>query len=791
MGNLNIGFCYIRTKSETREYMLHLKSYVGSIVLAALLLQGCGSSSDETATQTNDSTQDVQTAATITALSDTIGSLDGTEDDAEIKATFDELKLKLSAPESSTTATAMQTAGLLDSVKDGLVNLLDSNLGNTVTSATFDVVLNSEGVTVVMLDLARGSHTITKIMIDALEADWSLTTKMIPMLQTNKEFGEKFAALAYEEPDMARFFFSRVDAPMYGALADAMLLSNDDAVHDESVEHSTTQYMGLLMSMYATEYFVPHKSGANKITDTTGSENIIYAQNDVNGNLATDDNFVNVLFDTKEVVTYDGNVTFTGHGDGTELTNEKFFYALFKTPDSTNSFIAAMDQLPESTTVQLMDNIFLGINEFADTNDSTQGHLNIISIGSAMYDGIYGKDGSTAYGLGNYTGAFFGFAGLIPANKFIPYGKAFISAGYQYAGFHGINVWSGVGQAAQTVWNNYTTPDAPADENLAPSAPARTAGLGLVASPWYTDVKTLLITAYANFNITIDWAALYSSLVDSDKSIVTEVTNQFQNLKDDGGIALSTIIDGRDEDNATAYPTTITNSVLTADDNDVVYGFHGLIELAVREDMVNTGISADMAEAEGNFTLPLFGELTWSYAYGTAKDGVKAYVANIDADWIADLSTNTLVRDYFYPSADNVYIPSWMLAIDWLTVPSNYSNASIADLDFDFNSGYLDIYTLSTNGNLLNEIDITVAAGVIKTVTMEKVLMGDDSIIVVGAADTNIDGLHVYKIRVVSPEDTEAVLAYLASLGNTALNAIGIDTSNTADVDTTVVATVE
>ena len=770
--------------------MSHLKSYVGSIVLAALLLQGCGSSSDEsTATQTNDSAQDVKTAATISALTDTVATLDATSTQDEVDTAFRALKLELSAPESSTTATAMQTAGLLDSVKDGLVNLLDSNLGNTVTSATFDVVLNSEGVTVVMLDLARGSHTITKIMIDALEADWSLTTKMIPMLQTNKEFGEKFAALAYEEPDMARFFFSRVDAPMYGALADAMLLSNDDAVHDESVEHSTTQYMGLLMSMYATEYFVPHKSGANKITDTTGSEDVRYAQNDANGDLATDDNFVNVLFDTKEVVTYDGNATFTGHGDGTELTNEKFFYALFKTPDSTNSFIAAMDQLPEATTVQLMDNIFLGINEFSDTNDTTQGHLNIISIGSAMYDGMYGKDGSTAYGLGNYTGAFFGFAGLIPANKFIPYGKAFISAGYQYAGFHGINVWSGVGQAAQTVWNNYTTPDTPADENVAASAPARTAGLGLIASPWYTDLKTLLLSAYDNFDITVDWVALYDSLVDSEKSIVTEITNQFQNLKDEGNVAYNTLIDGRDDNNVTAYPTVITNSVLTADDNDVVYGFHGLIELAVREDMVNTGISADMAEAEGNFTLPLFGNLTMAFAYNTAKDGVKAYASNIDAEWIADLSTNTLVRDYFYPSADNVYIPSWMLAIDWLTVPANYANASIADLDFDFNSGYLDIYTLSTNGNLLNEIDITVAAGVIKPITMEKVLMGDDSIIVVGAADTNIDGLHVYKIRVVSPEDTEAVLAYLATLGDSALNAIGIDTSNTADVDTTVAAT--
>jgi len=773
--------------------MLHLKSYVGSIVLAGLLLQGCGSDTTEsTATSSTVETlsaADAQTAATLTALTDTVNSFDGTESDAEIKATFDALKIKLlTAQNDTTTATAIQSAGILtgltDTLTNGLVNALDTSVGDAVTTATFDVVLNSEGVTVAMIDLARGSETLSEIMVNSIEADWSLAEKMCPMLRDSTEFGEKFTALAEEQDVVGRFFFERIDANMYGCLTDAMLLSNNDAVHDESVTHSTNGYMGLLMDRYATDYFVTPDSTTTGLT-AGGAET-----SDVRRN----DKFVSLLLDTGALVDYNATTKiFTGHGDGNELINEKFFYSLFKTPVTTEYFVSAMDKVKDAdaenntaTLTMLMDNIFLGTPNGTGETDTTQGYLNIIAIGSAMYDGIYGEADENGvrtgdYGFASYSGAFIGFAGLIPGDRYIPYGKAFINAGYEYAKYHGIGVWDGVSEAAQTVWNNFTTTDA-----TAAASAARSGGNGL-SSDWYGDIRTLLYTAYDNFEVSINWLALYDSVINSDKSIVTEITEQLNGLQDEGNKAYRTVIDGRDENNNTVYPTTITNSILTADDNNIVYGFHGLLELAIREDMVNTGLSADMTEAENNFSLPLFGDITMSFAYNTAKDGVKAYVSNIDADWIADLSTNTLIRDYFYPSADNVYLPNWLLAIDWLTVPSNYTNSSVAnyDLSFDFNSGYLDIYVVTTNADLLNSIDLPTAVDPLKTITMTKVDMGTDTIIVVDENGLNADGLNVYKIRVVSPEDVEAVLAYFGGLQDSALSAIGIDSSNAANVDTT------
>ena len=758
--------------------MTHLKSYVGSIVLAGLLLQGCGGSDDAAAITPAIEKEaiDVKTQASINIINNSFAGLDASSSDAEVAAASRAAKLALSAPTSS--ILAPQRSALTDKLKNGLEKLFDTSVGQKVTSAAFDVVLNSDGVTVVMLDAARKSHTITKVMIDALDADWSLTKKMIPMLQNNKEFGEKFAALAYEEPDMARFFFSRVDGPMYNALADAMLLSNDDANHHESVEHSTNAYMGILMGMYATEYFVPFSSGSHKVTLKAAvaedghkkDESVKYAKNDAAGTLATDDNFVNLLADTKEVVVYDGNDTFTGHGDGNELINEKFFYSLFKTPGSTDSFVNAMDKLDQATVTELMDNIFLG--QGPDANDTYQGYLNIISIGSAMYDGIYGEKNAetgtreNGYGFGSYTGAFIGFAGLIEANRFVTYGKAFMNAGYEYAGMHGVDVWDeaiAAGTAAgQDIWDSYN-----ADTN-ASNAPARSAGAGIIGSNWYLDTLELVVTAWDGVSL----GDLGNNLLDPDVDF-------FAALTDTGYKAYNTVLDGRDSEGNALYPTLITHPIAA---NETVYGFHGLLELAIREDMVNTGFSTDMAEAEGNFTLPPFSELTMEFAYNTAYDGAAAYITNIDATWFKDLSTNDLVREYFYPAADNVYIPSWMLAIDWLATPAAYTESNLAATDFDFNAGFFDVYVTSTNDALFTT---TIDASALTDINITKVDMGTDSIIAVDESGTDMDGLYVYKIRVVSPADLDAVLKLLSGYADSALTAVGLDSSSAANVDTT------
>jgi len=832
------------TDSKPRNYMLHLKSYVGSIVLAALLLQGCGSSSDsETTTDTAAATAAVETFDATTsflsssALSDEekaqvtsdltlkMAALDASNE--QMKTFVDSLIAKqetitnrkeayeaiAKAMTSNTTDAAaapeLHTASILstitdpvtDLVTDGIVDLLDTSVGNEITAATFDVVLNSEGVTVVMIDAARASETMAEIMVDALEADWSLTDKMCPMLQENVEFGEKFTALAEESDLVGRFFFERIDAPMYACLADAMILSNDDedAVNnrdygDYAVKYSTNGYMALLMDRYATDYFIA----------PTGSTEVRRA-----------DKFVSLLLDTGLAADYNAtSKTFENHGDGNELTNEKFFYALFKTPNTTAQFISAMEKIDEDVKVMLMDNIFLGTQENG-TSDTMQGYLNIIAIGSSMYDGIYGtKDENgvrqNAFGFGAYTADFINFALLIPMDRYVSYGKAFVNAGYQYAAFHGIDVWAGVSDTVKAAWNAYTS-DTTADTNTttATNAPARSAGLGITESDWTGDIKDLFVSAWGR----VDYIDLYDAFKDENSSVWTE-------LSDQANAAYHTVIDGRD-DNGTLvkeWSTEIHNDLNVFDDE--VYGFHGLIELATQEDIYyatcgnrstnyigvtevcENNESYTMENAKAAFTLPPFADLTWSYVYGTAKDGATAYVSdNINADWFADLSDNDLVRQYFYPSADNVYIPNWMLSINWLSLPTNVTDAKVEAKDFSFNSGYFDIYVTSTNPALLTDIvdangtvidSAEIDLSELRDVNVTRVEMGSDTVIAVDENGTTLDGLYVYQVRVISPEDTAAVLNKITDWKSTVeawkdalLVAIGLDSSSAANVDTT------
>lgn len=673
----------------------------------------------------------------------------------DLNAVFDTIMKNLTQP--SSRSSVKKGLGLLsgitdtltDGAKDVVVGALDTEVGHEVTGAAFSVVLESEGVTVVMLDQARNSETITQIMIDSLGNNWDLTKKMCPMLQENKEFGEKFAALAEERESMARFFFENIDGNMYNCLTDAMLLSNVDEEHVEDVRHSTTQYMAILMDRYADYFVAPNSDASN----TSG--------------FGRKDKFVGLLFDTGLPVEYDrATRTFTNHGDGNELANEKFFYALFKTPASTSKFVDAMNKVDPAVRTQLMDNIFLGVN--GDTTDTIQGYLNIIAIGSGMYDGIYGKDGAPAYGLTSYAGSMIGFAMLIPSDRYLPYGKAFINAGYEYALFNGFDVWAGVGEKVKELWENYGTNES---STVSAAALHKSAGLGLLGSDWSDDITDLFISAW-------NYADLgdFTSLLDGNFTAVVD------GLSSEYDKALDVIIDGRDDNGTLAYPTEITNPLFT--DNDTVYGFHGLIELAIQEDLVNSGVADDLDAAKEMFTLPPFEDITWDYVYNTASEGIKNYWDNeVDAQWLADLSETEFVKEYFYSDAYKLYIPNWLLAFDWLKLPNNVENTHFESTNFDFQSGYVDLYIVSKNDNLTDDVDLQTALGALKeNVEFNKVDMGDDSIIAVDENGRNLDGLYVYRLRLVTPEDVAAVIDYLATLGDDALNAVGLDTTHATDV---------
>jgi len=657
-----------------------------------------------------------------------------------------------------------------DTVKDGLVDLLDSSIGDKITGAAFDVVLNSEGVTVVMLDAARASDTTSEVMVNALEANWSLTEKMCPMLRDNVEFGEKFTALAEEKEIIGKFFFERIDATMYNCLSDAMLLSNrETGEHSYSigkpVKHSTNGYMALLMDRYATDYF---------IMPTGSTED------------RRNDKFVGLMLDTGAIASYDAETkTFTNHGDANELINEKFFYSIFKTPTSTDMFVSAMQKIDPAVKKMLMDSIFLGQPVDATAQaDTLQGYMNIISIGSAMYDGIYGEadvDGvrKGAYGFGSYMGAFVGFAGLIPSDRYMTYGKAFVNAGYQYAAFHGINVWSGVSEAAQYAWDSYS---GTTDTTVA-AAPARSGGNGIYDSAWMDDSQSLLSTAWDNFDIlgNIDFGKIYDSAMSDDVNVsaIDDLVAGFQGEVDQ---AVTTVIGPIDSNG------TVEEYLTTLETGEEVAGIHGLVELAMQEDIYNvqheSNASYTMDDAKAAFTLPPFADITFDFAYNTAADGAMAYyddnIAGNSAQWLADLSSNDLIREYFYPSADNAYIPSWMLAIDWLSVPASYVNSQFAGTDFDFNAGYFDVYVTSPEAEL-----ITNYAVALEGINITKIDMSADSIIAVDANGQTLDGLYVYKIRAVSQADLDAIFAAISDLGDQALTAVGLDSSNASTVDTT------
>ena len=786
--------------------MSYIKLSLGSIVLAGLLLQGCGNNSQTPTDQTSSvaAVQKFDTASQLLSnanLDDTqkaqvqsdmvlkLADLDANNED--VKAFIDTLVhdnniTRLEAYKKlATIITSKQpkqhsglvTAGILSPVTnkigDALVKTLDTKAGHAITGAAFDVVLNSDGVTVTMLDLARKSEKTAKIMVDALDAKWSLTEKMCPMLQENKEFGEKFTALAEERDFVGKFFFERIDANMYNCLADAMLLSNSDenlTEYKNPIKHSTNGYMGLLMDRYAKDYFI-------KPTGSTADRR--------------PDKFVSLLLNTGKPVIYDDvNRTFENHGDGNELINEKFFYSLFKAPNTTTDFIEAMQKIDPSTKVMLMDNIFLGKQQ-SGSDDTIQGYLNIIAIGSAMYDGIQ------HYGLSKYTGSFINFAMLIPSDRYITYSKAFINAGYQYAAFHGIDVWKNVAQGVQDAWDNYN------GNATASNRPSNSAGLGVLGSDWSGDTIDLFSNAWANAIGDLSFDDVYDYFSKDDFSLISE-------LSDRGNIAYHTILDGNDS--GTLYPTELSNGI---HENQDVLGYHGLVELAIQEDIYTvecgnrpftwavTGSSDDcennasytMDNAKAAFSLPPFADLTWSYAYGTATEGVMSYYNNnVDAAWFADLSTNDLIRQYFYPDADNIYIPRWLLAIDWLKAADNFNNAKIAATDLNYNAGYFDVYVTSKNPTLLTtttepkidgDIDLATVVDVIKTIDISRVNMSQDDIIAVDENGTTLDGLYVYKVRTISPEDTQAVLSYLSNLGSDALSAIGLDSSNAANVDTT------
>jgi len=286
-----------------------------------------------------------------------------------------------------------------DKVKEIIVDVVDdSKIVSGITNEVFKVMLKSGTMTKEMLRLAIKSRTITDVMIAVMDDHWDLAEKMQPLLEGDVGFGHLFMDLAQaHDYVMADFLFARIDGPMYYSLTKAMTLSREDVGNDSAGK--TTRVLSELMAMprMAKFFNIP------TTLDYTDGQ--------------TNEAFSKLLF---------SNGT-SERGDGNEFANERFFYEMFATPDSTKNFVVAMNNIDEEIRLSLMDQIFLGESRFAPA-DELQGYYNIYAITGGMAYGL----GVGAVNYAEYEQSLYGFAELVSASRYYNYGVAFSTAGYSY-----------------------------------------------------------------------------------------------------------------------------------------------------------------------------------------------------------------------------------------------------------------------------------------------------------------------------------------------------------------------
>ncbi len=656
--------------------------------------------------------------------------------------------------------------GLGSLLKDALNKLAASSVGQKLGGAVFDKVLDSDGITVVMVDAARKSRTVTDAMIDILgeQSNWDkITPKMYPLLRENTEFGEKFAALAYEmnpeekdgAPAMGRFFFSMVDTGMFDALADAMVLSDDDSVHDDSVEYSTTGYMGQLMIRHAKQFFI--KPGTGVQADLSTASGNSYGSTDA---------FANLLFDTGAPVE-DNNGKETGHGDASELAGEKFFYAMFRTPTATGDFVSAMKKVQsqengQAIVTMFMDKIFLGQGIDANVSaDTVQGYYNIESIAGAMNDGV------TKYGINSYLSSFKGFYDLVPADSFYPYAKAFINAGLNTIDSNKLSeIWA---NTTDSVYGYVLGEDNATETNTTEVAAAKgfrasdaneTTGTGTVGTPWSSVVWGCTGKAWEELSI---WDSITGVFSDN---------NTTDSTKPGAVDTLSTCL-------------------------------HDAVELSVQEDIVadskldnNASTDVTLEEAKTKFTLPSFTDITFKYVYTGAYDRAALHADFFYIDSIQGISdwwTNVNIIDeltgaydytkgFVFGSSEErwAYFPSWLSDTQWLDLEKYYATGETT-LTVDFSSGVVDFYVLSQDENLtetvkgLNETMVRIETAdlpesVSKDLNLDKI------------KEEDLTSYYVYKIAITDTTGLDEILTALKDY----ISGFGADTTGAnAETNTT------
>jgi hypothetical protein len=288
----------------------------------------------------------------------------------------------------------MMSGDIVGAMDEAMKGVATMPIMQPMTAAMFKTMLGNGQMTIAMLDMSMDSPAMVELMIEAMLSDWSISTKMIPLLEGNKEFGEKFTILAMRHENLVHFFFRNIDGPLYRALTKGMLLS----------PYVTTKNLSILMKKHALSYLVLPSS----LNTSPGG-----------------DRFASLLFNT-------GGFE---RGDVNEIANERFFYAMFQTPESTSNFVEAMQEVQkysQETVTGFLDFVILG--KGLGEEDVDQSYYNIYAMVKGMVAGIK-RDG-----LSTYMDGFIGFAGLVPFERYWSYAKRFTGAGLHYYTSHDLEL---------------------------------------------------------------------------------------------------------------------------------------------------------------------------------------------------------------------------------------------------------------------------------------------------------------------------------------------------------------
>ena len=494
---------------------------------------------------------------------------------------------------------------------------VNSDLLDPVLTQIFSVMLNNGDLSVEMIDLALLNSNLTPMIIDAMGNNWALLTpKIATLLKKESAFAQKLTELAATQANFGNFLFANIDQNMFSALSQAMVSTQQTAVNVSN-----------LLITYAPKHL---KIPTNSVdtSELRSFSTLIFS----NGEMHSDSNA-------------------STRNDANELNNERFFYALFKSPIATANFITAMNSVQANdikVSTALMNQIFLG--------ERKESGLTISDVDQSFYN-IYAIVGGIAHGMktdgaSEYVTGLSGFARLVPVDSFFAYSKRFASAGMSYLTRNDIDPQEFLSVTQDAMFNYTAFPESEVQKTL--NAEDDTTN----NDAWYE-------TLWDNVSV----GSIFGSLSEWWATASGEYGSYISSISDKVGALVDTGID-----------------YVSAE-------VHVVLENEIQELL-----------GQAEYVLPPFSEIGYDYISGEVLRQVDDYITiNGYTGILRDISDSSYVNEYIYEDAVNLakstevwkYIPIWMTEMDWLKLPASYENYQL-----EFTADQISVYFLSKNDSL-------------------------------------------------------------------------------------------